>query len=192
MESKKESKIAKNLEWQAFRSVEEVRQLVKSTGRQLIVRHGGVYDVQEFLEVYKHPGGSKIIEREFGQDVGEVMIKYEHSTNAYSLLELYKVGFIEGVAGSETLDDRATNERLTTLGIDPKHLTSAMAKFDLSRGLVHQIYSLDLSFEEYMAFIHDPKLSTKSVRLFESDFLEFFSKTNWYFVPMFWLPVMLL
>ena len=105
-------------------------------GRELVVRHGSVYDVQEFLEVYKHPGGSKIIKKEFGKDIGAVMQEYQHSKNAYSLLDLYKIGYIEGVKGAETLDDRATNERLTTLGIDPKHLTSAMAKLDLTKGLV--------------------------------------------------------
>ena len=42
---------------------------------------------------------------------------------------------------------------------------------------------------DYIHWVHSPV--EKKLRLFETDFLEFFSKTPWYAVPMIWLPVTL-
>ncbi len=39
----------------------------------------------------------------------------------------------------------------------------------------------------YMKWVHSPV--NMQMRLFNSEFLEFFSKTSWYIVPLFWLPV---
>lgn len=42
---------------------------------------------------------------------------------------------------------------------------------------------------EYMKWVHSPV--NKPLRLFGPDFVEFFSKTPWYVVPMIWLPVVI-
>lgn len=42
--------------------------------------------------------------------------------------------------------------------------------------------------DKYNRWIHE-YTSVKEFRMFESDFMESFSKTSWYVVPIFWLPV---
>ena len=44
---------------------------------------------------------------------------------------------------------------------------------------------------EYLAFIHDPKhmIDPPEARMFDHPFLEYFSKTSWYIIPLVWFPV---
>ena len=42
---------------------------------------------------------------------------------------------------------------------------------------------------EYIKWVHSPV--DRPLRLFGSEFIEFFSKTPWYVVPVVWLPVVL-
>lgn len=45
--------------------------------------------------------------------------------------------------------------------------------------------------EDYVAFINEPKHLInpyRESRMFDSDFVEFFSKTPWYVIPLFYLP----
>lgn len=178
--------------WREYKSAAEVEAQVRATGQQLFVREGSVYDLQEFLEVYKHPGGARIVQREVGTDIGAKMSDNGHSANAYELLELYKVGYIKGLEAAAPIERRATNERLKSLGIDPSNLSSVMQKLDLDKPILGQIWGADMKYEEYMAFIHDPKVINKSPRIFVSDFMEFFTKTPWFVIPMFWLPIVML
>ena len=63
------------------------------------------------------------------------------------------------------------------------------AKVDLSKGLLAQITKL--TKEEYIAFIEEPKHQSepKDIILFDSPFLEMWTKTPWYEIPLVWLPV---
>ena len=48
--------------------------------------------------------------------------------------------------------------------------------------------------DDYVKFINDPKHMInppRDIRMFDSDFLEAFSKTSWYIIPLFWSPVIL-
>ena len=187
-----ESHLKSNLNYRVFRSQAEVKEEVERRGKQLVIRNGNVYDVQEFLDFIKHPGGSKVIEKEFGNDIGAAMIKNDHSHAAYDLLEMHKIGYIEGAESGDSIGGRGVNERLEKLGLDSKSLESVMNKLDFSHGLLYQIWSKELTFDEYMAFIHDPKVLQRSVRLFDSDFCEAFTKTNWKAIVAFWLPFVML
>ena len=133
-----------------------------------------------------------MIEKEFGNDIGAAMIKNDHSHAAYDLLEMHKIGYIEGAESGDSIGGRGVNERLEKLGLDSKSLESVMNKLDFSHGLLYQIWSKELTFDEYMAFIHDPKVLQRSVRLFDSDFCEAFTKTNWKAIVVFWLPFVML
>ena len=42
---------------------------------------------------------------------------------------------------------------------------------------------------DYLKWVHSPV--DKHLKLFSTQFLEFFSKTPWYFIPIIWLPVIL-
>lgn len=56
---------------------------------------------------------------------------------------------------------------------------------DLERSILWQVGSLG---KEYVPWVHSP--SSRSYRLFDSDFFEFFSKTSWWAIPLVWIPVM--
>ena len=43
--------------------------------------------------------------------------------------------------------------------------------------------------EHYNEFIHTPHVLDEPARFFDSDFLEMFSRTPWYVVPLVWVPV---
>ena len=42
---------------------------------------------------------------------------------------------------------------------------------------------------DYLKWVHSPV--DKHLKLFSTQFLEFFSKTPWYFIPIIWLPVIM-
>ncbi|KAE9600863.1 putative fatty acid hydroxylase [Lupinus albus] len=43
--------------------------------------------------------------------------------------------------------------------------------------------------EAYDEWVHQPIISKESPRLFESNFLEFFTRTVWWVIPIVWVPV---
>ncbi|CAH2041042.1 unnamed protein product [Thlaspi arvense] len=43
--------------------------------------------------------------------------------------------------------------------------------------------------EYYQEWVHQPIVSKEGPRFFESDFWEFLTKTEWYVIPLIWLPV---
>ncbi|OWM63774.1 dihydroceramide fatty acyl 2-hydroxylase FAH1-like [Punica granatum] len=57
---------------------------------------------------------------------------------------------------------------------------------DLSKPLVCQVGHLREDYEEW---VHQPIVSKEGPRFFESDILEFFTKTRWWVVPIVWVPV---
>jgi 4-hydroxysphinganine ceramide fatty acyl 2-hydroxylase len=66
----------------------------------------------------------------------------------------------------------------------------AAAKIDMRAPLLWQIQLLNK--DEYLAWVHSPfnySEEPKVSRIFHSDFLEPFSKTVWYVIPMVWIPV---
>lgn len=57
---------------------------------------------------------------------------------------------------------------------------------DLDKPLVFQVGHLGEAYEEW---VHQPIISREGPRFFESDFLELFTRTVWWVVPVIWLPV---
>lgn len=170
-----------------FTSKQDVICQVKEKGRKLVIFDQFVYDVKHFLEA-GHPGGNNFIESEFGTDIKDKMEARGHSKKAYLMMEKYKIGVI-GPKESKF----PVNEISDT--IDEKVKKSLREKIDLSKGLFYQIFSKDLTKDEYLAFIHDPKIldnPPREVRIFESNFLEFFSKTYWLMIPLIYLPLLTL
>ena len=65
----------------------------KSIDDAWVIVDGAVYDVTSFLK--SHPGGVSVTEEHLGQDISNVIRSDEvhrHSSTAYKLLELYKIG----------------------------------------------------------------------------------------------------
>ncbi|MED6192848.1 cytochrome P450 [Stylosanthes scabra] len=61
-----------------------------------------------------------------------------------------------------------------------------MVAVDLKKPLVFQVGHLGDAYEEW---VHDPVLGKEGPRFFHSNFLEFFTRTPWYAIPIVWIPV---
>lgn len=51
-----------------------------------------------------------------------------------------------------------------------------------------------MTLDEYIQFINEPKHLVnpiRSLKIFDTEFLEFFSKTPWYAIPIGWTPYIL-
>lgn len=63
---------------------------------------------------------------------------------------------------------------------------------DLKKGILWQVWT-KLRRDEYLEFIHDPKhmINPPEAILFETNFLEMFTKTPWWMIPLLWTPLIL-
>lgn len=59
-------------------------------------------------------------------------------------------------------------------------------KVDLNKPLVFQVGHLG---EDYQEWVHQPIVSKEGPRFFASDFWEFLTRTQWWVIPLVWLPV---
>nr|XP_027089493.1 dihydroceramide fatty acyl 2-hydroxylase FAH1-like isoform X1 [Coffea arabica] len=57
---------------------------------------------------------------------------------------------------------------------------------DLNKPLVFQVGHLGESYQEW---VHQPIVSKEGPRFFGSDFWEFLTRTEWWVIPIVWLPV---
>jgi 4-hydroxysphinganine ceramide fatty acyl 2-hydroxylase len=66
-------------------------------------------------------------------------------------------------------------------------------EIDLKKGILKQVF-MKMNKKDYLAFIHDPKhmISPPEAILFESPYLEVFTKTPWYVIPLLWVPLVLM
>jgi len=60
---------------------------------------------------------------------------------------------------------------------------------DLSQPLLWQLWNSDYSKAFYLEQVHIPRHLVGSAKIFGSPFLEVFTKTPWYMIPIFWMPV---
>ena len=68
-------------------------------------------------------------------------------------------------------------------------------KFDYNKGLVWQVFTCDISYEDYVQWINEPKHIISPVRdvvLFDNYIIEnYFAKTPWFVVPVAWIPIII-
>jgi dihydroceramide fatty acyl 2-hydroxylase len=145
----------------------EVEQLIAS-GKHVYLFKGGVYDVN--VDEIMHPGGRQLLEDHRGEDISELFMGggsagHEHSKGARALLENYCVGRLEGQFQEEQED-----------------LSSVV---DESKPLLPQVVQLDP--EVYLKWVSMP--STGHPVMFASPLIEKMTCTEWYVVPLLWLPV---
>ena len=58
---------------------------------------------------------------------------------------------------------------------------------DYNKGAVYQVRFLGENYEKWV----NKRIKTKSIRMFDSEFWEYLSKTSWYMVPLIWWPIIL-
>ncbi|EJD05404.1 fatty acid-2 hydroxylase [Fomitiporia mediterranea MF3/22] len=154
-----------------------------------VSRNGKVYDVSGFLA--DHPGGDDLILNHAGKDVGSVMAdkdEHEHSESAYEMLDDFVIGRLcEG----ETVvrDDWVADDKFYPENTDSLEDFEKNQFLDLRRPLMRQVWEANFSKSYYLKQVHQPRHLPEPVRLFGPAYLEIFTRTKWYVVPIVWLPI---
>jgi len=154
-----------------------------------VSRDGKVYDVTSFL--VDHPGGDDLILKHAGKDVEEVMKdanEHEHSESAYEMLSEHVIGRLgaeETIVSEdwEATDDFHPNETDQTKDYEKNHF------LDLRKPLLRQVWNANFSKSYYLKQVHQPRHVLEPARLFGPSYLEFFTRTKWFVVPILWLPI---
>ena len=161
------------------------------SGRIVVIESDNVYDVTEFAD--RHPGGKGFLEENCGQDISQLMqrdVPHKHSTAAYSMMKKYCIGKRQNLKSKSGIRKRTSEQNgkhYSTNGkLDENTDQIQDGLIDWSKPIVWQVPKLG---DKYFNWVHVPV--DTHMRLFQSDFVEYFSQCAWYIVPMFWIPVML-
>ena len=69
--------------------------------------------------------------------------------------------------------------------------TSSANFLDLKQALVPQMFSKRFTKQFYLEEVHKPKFIKGSALFFNQPYLEMFTRTPWYVVPLFWGPIVM-
>ncbi|KAF8983276.1 fatty acid alpha-hydroxylase, partial [Haplosporangium bisporale] len=168
-----------------------------------VVHKSKVYDVTSFVQ--DHPGGEDYILDHAGQDVTKLMqdeLQHLHSEGAYEMLDEFFVGSLDPSSVAQTsspvkdtgLHKRGStdlNEKETEAYFKPTDIAADNKnKFlDLSQPLMWQLWNSTYTKAFYLEQVHIPRHLSGPARIFGSPYLEVFTKTPWYMIPIFWLPI---
>ncbi|KAF9214240.1 fatty acid alpha-hydroxylase [Podila verticillata] len=168
-----------------------------------VVHKSKVYDVTSFVQ--DHPGGEDYILDHAGQDVTKLMqdeLQHLHSEGAYEMLDEFFVGSLDPSSVAQTsspvkdtgLHKRSStdlNEKETEAYFKPTDIAADNKnKFlDLSQPLMWQLWNSTYTKAFYLEQVHIPRHLSGPARIFGSPYLEVFTKTPWYMIPIFWLPI---
>ncbi|KAL8283342.1 hypothetical protein RQP46_005752 [Phenoliferia psychrophenolica] len=154
-----------------------------------VVHDNKIYDVSSFL--HSHPGGDDLILKYGGKDVTQIMtdpLEHAHSTSAYEMLKEFQIGIV-GVE-EHLLDPNyvySEDAVPTMTAVDQDFARSHF--IDLSQPLLMQVLRSNYSKAFYLQQVHQPRHLPGPARLFGPWYLEIFTKTPWYVVPIVWLPI---
>lgn len=161
----------------------------------LFLYKGGVYDATEFVDA--HPGGAQLMVDYHGKDVTTVFHDeydhHSHTRKALNMLLQYRIGLVERV-GSRLkgqygeFEDYQREELTAYPRMTAKSLIYKDFVIHRDQGLIWQ--AMFLSLPQYMHLINTP-IYTPYCRLFDTAFLEPFSKTKYWVVAVAWLPLSL-
>ncbi|KAH7345588.1 fatty acid-2 hydroxylase [Rhizoctonia solani] len=154
-----------------------------------VSRKGKVYDVTPFLA--DHPGGDDLILRYAGKDMGDIMAdksEHDHSDSAYEMLDEYVIGRL-GTDATVVSDDWVATDDFHPDDTDTAADFEKAQFLDLRKPLLRQVWESNFSKNFYLQQVHQPRHVKESARLFGPDYLEVFTRTVWYVVPIVWLPI---
>ena len=134
-----------------------------------VIYSGTVYNVTDFIS--DHPGGKELILDYAGKDISDLMLgDHVHSKSAFSILNSYKIGHLEGFALAESKDSEFLS---------------------LDEPLVWQMIENNFTKEFYLEQVHVPRHIKGNALLFHNPVLEILTRTPWYVIPLVWVPICL-
>ncbi|GJJ77871.1 4-hydroxysphinganine ceramide fatty acyl 2-hydroxylase [Entomortierella parvispora] len=165
-----------------------------------VIHNDGVFDMTSFVQ--DHPGGEEYILDNAGKDITQLMkdeLSHTHSEGAYEMMDDFRVGTLDTSSSSSTssgLQQRAHVKSVQSSGDDEDYLkptdlaADKKTKFlDLSKPLLWQLWNSDFSKAFYLEQVHIPRHLSRPAQIFGAPYLEVFTKTPWYMIPIFWLPI---
>ncbi|EPZ33414.1 Cytochrome b5-like heme/steroid binding domain-containing protein [Rozella allomycis CSF55] len=135
-----------------------------------------VYDVTKFLD--DHPGGSDIIKQYAGEDISELIQEESIHVHSKAALEILETLYIGNVKKTSTDSENLLHKEQECF-------------IDLTKPLVYQFWNTRLTKEEYLKNVHKPRYLKEPATFFESPLLEPLSRTPWYVIPLFWIPIII-
>ena len=178
-----------------FESEEEVLALWQNDGQKVVIFQGVVYDVSEYVD--QHPGGSELIENEYGKNIDEPFEDAEHTKSARNIFrDLPIVGKMKESDTSSTNSSTEDKKEKKTgkqglTGLYGNELNSKI-QFDYTKSLFWQLVQTDWSYEDYMQYINEPKHLVNPVRnlwLFDFQPLEIVTMTPAWLIPVAYAPL---
>ena len=168
-----------------------------------------VYDLTSFIG--NHPGGRDTILALAGRDITEAMkIPYEHSQSAYSIMKQYLIGeLIPREKDNFVVPEKETpnvdlstydstifssiipTQEMMTKTTDAKKDYEKHHFLDLDKPMVWQLLRSNFSRDFYVDQVHRPRHYGKGAAPIFGGFLEVFTKTPWYVIPILWGSVFL-
>ena len=126
-----------------------------------------------FME--SHPGGEEILLQFGGSDVTKTLQdanEHIHSEAAMEMLEEYKIGKITGYSS------------------DLKQVKENNVFIDVTKPMLLQVWRGNFTKEFYLKQVHTPRHTNGTAPLL-GGYLEVFTKSPWYVIPLFWTPIIL-
>ena len=183
-----------------FQNEEEVMEhyLANKEENKVVLFEGVVYNVKDYAP--GHPGGDHFLLDRLGKDIKEDFEEAEHTKSALKVMQSLPIaGKIENESASTSSQEDEKEKTLDEFGMQAMYglkmnkQLQEKYKFDYSKGMLYQIFTANLSFDEYCTFINEPKtfFPERDIRYFDHPYLEVFTKCPWYVVLIAWTPVLL-
>nr|CAD2184282.1 unnamed protein product [Meloidogyne enterolobii] len=143
-----------------------IKEKSNSSNKQplLVSFDGKFFDIAEFAP--RHPGGEKVLQIAAGSDIGQFLRGEEE---LLGFIHKHSLGAYN-ILKRYSLDKQFKNDPL----------------IDGQEPILFKIGELG---ERYWTWIHQPY--DGAVRMFKSNFLEQLTRTKWWVIPMFWLPLVI-
>ncbi|KAJ1680218.1 fatty acid alpha-hydroxylase [Spiromyces aspiralis] len=161
------------------------RELVKkhdSPSSLWVIRRNKVYDLTGFAS--DHPGGYDWILQYAGHDITDVLRDsdiHPHTVQAYRVLKDFYIG-----------DLVPADHRPDSVDPDEMDHIDKVEFLDLSKPLLWQLWNANFSRDFYLEQVHKPHHLPHPAIMFENKFLELFTRTPWWFIPIYWTPIFLI
>ncbi|KAI9501081.1 fatty acid alpha-hydroxylase [Coemansia spiralis] len=149
-----------------------------------VIRGNQVFDLTTFHT--DHPGGSEILMQFAGQDVTEVMRDGDthiHALDAYRVLKDLYIGEVMA-------DDRQTYPLPKGSSKDEMECVEEEKFLDIHKPLFMQMWRSNFTKEFYIREVHKAHHLPEPAVFFENPILEKFTRTPWWVIPVYWLPIM--